>query len=261
LVATLVALLVLAKRVSIVSRLAVVVVVVTGLVVASPAGYWEQMESILHPTDDYNWNVPGGRKQVWLRGLGYMKAYPLFGVGIGNFPRAEGTISERARSWAPGDPGIKWTAPHNSYVEAGAELGIPGLVLWTSLVLGGIVAMRRLRRRLPKSWASGTPDERLLFFATTYLPVSLVGFGVSAAFVSFAFLDPIYVLAALMTGTYVCVGRRLADSRGAQPFAALHSPAWRLSRASATEPQHLRHNPTALLRAMGERSAEPMDTR
>jgi len=209
LVATLLALLFLAKHVSIVSRLAIVVVTITGLVVASPPGYWDQMATILRPTEDYNWTVPGGRKQIWLRGLGYMKAYPLFGIGIGNFARAEGTISERAHNWTPGDPGIKWTAPHNSFVEAGAELGVPGLVLWSALVLGGIVAMCRLRRRLPNCWARGDPDERFLYAATSYLPVALTGFAVSAFFVSFAFLDPIYILAAFMTGMYVCVERKL----------------------------------------------------
>lgn len=230
LVALLVSLLLLVKQVSGLSRLIMVIVVIAGLAVASPPGYWRQMETILRPTEDYNWNVPGGRKAIWLRGLGYMKSYPLFGIGIGNFGRAEATISDRARDWTPGQAGIKWSAPHNSFVEAGAELGVPGLVLWSSLVFGGIVAMRRLRRRLPKSWASGTPDERFLFLATTYLPVALVGFGVSAAFVSFAFLDPIYILAALMTGTYVCAGRRLADLQGAHRFAAPYSPARHLSR-------------------------------
>jgi O-antigen ligase len=205
------------------------------------------METILRPTEDYNWTVPGGRKEIWLRGLGYMKSYPLFGLGIGNFGRAEGTISDRARNWHPGEAGIKWTAPHNSFVEAGAELGIPGLVLWSSLVLGGIVAMRRLRRRLPKRWASGTPDERFLFLATTYLPVSLVGFGVSAAFVSFAFLDLIYILAALMTGTYVCVARRLV--------AAPYSAARRLSTATATGHDRPRHTPIAYLSALDNPAA------
>ena len=230
LVALLVSLLLLVKQVSVVSRLIIAIVVVAGVAVASPPGYWRQMGTILRPTEDYNWNVPGGRKAIWLRGLGYMKSYPVFGVGIGNFGRAEATISDRARNWSPGQAGIKWTAPHNSFVEAGAELGVPGLVLWSSLVFGGIVAMRRLRRRLPRRWATGTPDERFLYLATTYIPVSLVGFGFSAFFVSFAFLDPIYILAALMTGTYVCVRRKLADSQGAQRFAAPYATDWRLSR-------------------------------
>jgi O-antigen ligase len=215
LVAALLALLLLVTHASVVSRLAILVVVIGGLAVASPPGYWDQMKTILRPTEDYNWTEPGGRKQIWLHGLGYMKSYPLFGVGIGNFGRAEGTISEQARNWSPDQAGIRWIAPHNSFVEAGAELGVPGLVLWSSLVLGGIVAMRRLRRRLPKSWAVGDPEQRFLYLATSYLPVALTGFAASAFFVSFTFLDPIYILAAFMTGMYVCAERKLVESRAA----------------------------------------------
>jgi len=212
LLATLVALLVIVRQVSLISRLAMVVLVVTGLAVASPPGYWQQMETILRPTEDYNWTVPGGRKQTWQRGLGYMKSYPLFGIGIGNFARAEGTISDRAMNWAPGDPGIRWSAPHNSFVEAGAELGVPGVLLWSTLVLGGIGAMLRLRRRLPKVWAVGDPDQRFLYLATSYLSVALTGFAVSAFFVSFAFNDTVYILAAFMIGIYVSVARKLGNT-------------------------------------------------
>jgi O-antigen ligase len=213
LVAVLVTLLFLMTRVSLLSRLGVLCAVIAGLALATPPGYWRQMETVLTPTEDYNWTVPGGRKEIWLRGLGYMTSYPLFGVGIGNFGRAEGTISERAREWTPGHAGIRWMAPHNSFIQAGAELGVLGLILWSSLVFGGIIAMRRLHRRVPKSWSSGDPEERFLYLVTTYLPLSLTGFAVSAFFVSFAFLDPIYILAAFMTGTYVCTERKLRESR------------------------------------------------
>jgi O-antigen ligase len=159
-----------------------------------------------------------------------MKSYPLFGIGIGNFARAEGTISDRARNWVPGMAGIKWTAPHNSFVEAGAELGVPGLVLWSSLVFGGIVAMRRLRRRLPKGWAAGDPDQRFLYVATSYLPVALTGFAAGAFFVSFAFLDPIYILAAFMSGMYVCAERKLAASQAGGNVGGSSVPMRRIGR-------------------------------
>jgi len=217
LIAALAALLLLVRRVSLVSRLAFASAVITGLVLLSPPGYWQQMQTVFRPTADYNWTAPGGRKEVWLSGLRYMKSYPVFGIGIGNFARAEGTISERALNSSPGSAGIKWSAAHNSFVEAGAELGVPGLIVWSSLVFGGISAMYRLRRRLPKSWASGDSDQRFLYLATVYLPVSLVGFGVSAFFVSFAFIDPIYILAAFITGMYVIVERKLAEGRRSAP--------------------------------------------
>ena len=75
-----------------------------------------------------------GRIQIWQRGMGYMLDHPLLGVGAGNFPTAEGTISSIARN-TPSWKGVRWSAAHNSFVEIGAELGVPGLILFL-LTLG-----------------------------------------------------------------------------------------------------------------------------
>jgi predicted MFS family arabinose efflux permease len=106
------------------------------------------------------------------------------------------------------------------------------MALFLSLVLGGIIAMRRLRRRLPPAWADGGPEERFLYLATIYLPVSLVGFAVSGFFVSFAYLDPIYYLAAMMVGVYVSVEAKL---HGGVPVATRAAPS--RSRRTAAMPR------------------------
>src|SRR5205814_4750763 len=139
------------KQISVAKRLGFVAVVVAGLVVAAPPGYWGAIGTVFHPEGDYNWRSEEGRREIWLRGLGYMADYPISGIGINNFERAEGTISDKARLSFAGDP-IRWTSPHNSFLQVGAELGIPGLILWSSLVVGGIVGMTHLRRRLPPTW-------------------------------------------------------------------------------------------------------------
>lgn len=217
------ALLFLLKGVSIAKRLGFVALAASALFVSAPAGYWELMETISRPTEDYNWSSNYGRRQVWERGIGYMMGSPLTGIGIGNFTRAEGTISEPAANWVPGPGRIKWSVAHNSFLEAGAEMGLPGLVLFSSLVFGGIVAMVRLRRRLPSSWARGDPQERLLFHMTLYMPVSLLAFAVTGFFVSFAYKDPIYVLAAFMAGLYAAVGMKMRDNmRLGRPASATH---------------------------------------
>src|SRR5256885_4092986 len=192
------------KSVSFVKRLVFGAVIVVPLILAAPAGYWERINTIMHPTQDYNWDEIDGRRQLWARGMTYMLDYPVFGIGIGNFSRAEATISEKARL-APRGKGIRWTAPHNSFVEVGAELGVPGLLLFSSLVFGGIWAMVRLQRRLPRSWASGTLEERFLYLGSGYFATSMVGFAVAASFVSHAYLDHFYYLVALMTGLYGCI--------------------------------------------------------
>ena len=195
------ALLVLVPHVSVVKRLVFLTAVGSALALSAPAGYWQQMQTILKPTDDYNWSARDGRREIAKRGISYMMAYPVFGVGIHNFGRAEGTISEKARRHVPGT-GIVWTAPHNSFIQIGAETGIPGLAIWSSILLGGIVGLIRLRRRLPRQWARGDPEQRFIYFAAVYVPIALIGFSVTCAFLSFAYLDPIYILAALTAGVF-----------------------------------------------------------
>ena len=204
------------KRVSLVKRLGFVVIVVAGLTVAAPPGYWEQIGTVFSPTRDYNWQSGEGRREIWRRGLGYMLDNPISGIGINNFERAEGTISDKARRSFAGDP-IRWTSPHNSFLQVGAELGIPGLILWSSLVVGGIVGMTHLHRRLPRTWMYGDPEERFLYLATLHLPLALVGFAITAFFLSFAYLDLVYVLAAFVAGTYVAVKDKARRTAVAQP--------------------------------------------
>ncbi len=221
-------LLFLLKHISPVKRIAFVAVVAIALILSAPPGYWEQMKTLAKPTQDYNWSDQEGRVQIAKRGMGYMFKRPFFGVGIYNFQLAEGTISDKARYHVPGTP-ILWSAPHNSYIQVGAELGIPGLTLWLTLIFGGIYSIHRLRSRLPRHWARGDPEERFLYLTAMYLPVALVGFAVTAFFVSFAFLDPIYIVAALMTGLYISVEKKLRT----QPEGAVQAAPSRSARRQA----------------------------
>jgi len=172
------------------------------LLVGAPRGYWEQMATILAPEQDYNLTSIDGRSALIKRGIGYMKAYPVFGVGISNFPKAECTISPKVKSRPIGEP-LQCRVPHNSYVQAGAELGVPGLIAWVSLALGLIVAPLRLRRRFPKAWLNGSGSERFLYAAASLFSVASCGFAVTSFFVTFAFADPIYVMAAFYSALYV----------------------------------------------------------
>jgi O-antigen ligase len=211
-----VALLVLLKGVSIVRKIGAVVVVAVSLSIIAPPGYWDQMATIFTPTKDYNWTAPTGRKAIAERGMKYMWSRPIAGIGAGNFGRAEGMISDRAVEWDPSKPGIKWSAPHNSYLEAAAEMGIPGGLLYIGLVFGTIFGLRRLNGRLPQRWMKGTRDERFLYYATVFIPVSMAGFAVSSFFVSFAYSDLVHIFAALAAGTYVCVQRQLGGQVAAE---------------------------------------------
>src|ERR1043165_5782211 len=101
---------------------------------------------IIPPHEEYHLTAEEGRIQVWERGLGYMTSYPVFGVGVRNFPVAEGTISPQARRQERGLP-VRWGAAHNTYIQIGAELGIPGLLLFLGLLWSTFAALRRAGRR------------------------------------------------------------------------------------------------------------------
>jgi O-antigen ligase len=208
LVAVGLALLVMLRSVPITKRLGFVFATVMALAVAAPPGYWDQMKTIAAPTQDYNWDAADGRRAVAERGLGYMLGYPIFGLGIQNFWRAECLMSEKAANRVIGT-GIRCTPAHNSYIQAGAETGIPGLILWCTLVFSGITGMNRLRRRLPKTWERGDPEQRFLFLSSMYLPLAMIAFAVTSFFLTFAWVDMVYMVTAMITGFYACVGAKL----------------------------------------------------
>jgi O-antigen ligase len=200
------------RGVSLGKRIITVVVVAVALSLWAPEGYWRQMQTILSPTLDYNYTSKDGRKQIAKRGIGYMMSHPIFGLGIGNFEKAECTISEKARS-TPAGYGFRCTPPHNSFVQAGAELGIPGLILWSSIPVLGIFALLRLGRRLPYRWRRGTREQRFLRLACSYFAVALVGFTATSFFLNFAWMEPYYVLGAFVAALMGIITSRVAEEK------------------------------------------------
>jgi O-antigen ligase len=187
-----------------VRKVGVIAVAIFGLAVFAPPGYWDEISTISNPKADYNWSSKDGRRQLMIRGFGYMAQYPLFGLGMSNFAKAECEISEKALFHAE-NTGLRCTPPHNAYVETGAEEGVPGLILWILTIPGSVVSLVLLRRRLPKTWARGDPEERFLTKATTYFAASMAGYSVGSFFLTFAWTDITYYVVALNAGLYLAV--------------------------------------------------------
>jgi O-antigen ligase len=157
--------------------------------------YWTQMQTILNPHQDYNVTSDAGRLKIWERGLGYLAERPVAGVGMSNFQVAEGTISPQARRQAGGRP-VFWQAPHNTLVQVGAELGVPGLLLLIGLFASVFASLRRVARRA----RNATPPARDVSRLVQTLQAALVGFVVGAFFLSLAYTDMLYTLVALALG-------------------------------------------------------------
>jgi probable O-glycosylation ligase (exosortase A-associated) len=185
------------------------------LFVSTASGtFWDKMKTVVEPGEDYNLTSDAGRIAIWQRGMGYMLEYPLLGVGPGNFPTAEGTISsvaQRTPSWR----GVRWSAAHNSFVQVAAELGIPGLVLFLGMLGSAFGALRAVRRRFPYRPGERSPPPAQLADAMT---ASLIAFVVGGFFLSLAYRDLLYTMLALVIALWkvaraVPVAPRPAPSR------------------------------------------------
>lgn len=176
------------------TRRLVAATVVTGVFLGTASdAFWDKMGTLLHPGQDYNLESDEGRSAIWKRGVGYMIRAPFFGVGAGDFPVAEGTISPLAERQSIGR-GTKWGAAHNSYVQIGAETGIPGLLWFVAMLLTALAGLRQVWRR--SRLGVVLPDPRGPPLAQA-LAAALIGFAVGAAFLSLAYADALYVLVAL----------------------------------------------------------------
>ena len=147
--------------------------------------YQAKLRSILNPSEDYNTQSDVGRVAVWKRGASYMFQRPILGVGVKAFPVAEGTISPLAARQNYGI-GLKWSAAHNSFVEIGAELGIPGLVAFMMMLGGAVSRLERERRRLK---AEQVRIRNLMVCVSA----ALVGFVSAGFFLSQAYYAFLYV--------------------------------------------------------------------
>jgi O-antigen ligase len=169
--------------------------------------YWTQMQTMLNPHRDYNLTSEAGRLQIWDRGLGYMMAHPVFGVGGQNFGVAEGTISPLARRRERGI-GVRWGAAHNTFIQVGAELGVPGMLLFIGVIATAFRSLRRVTRRSARAGPAAADLSRL----SQALTAALIGFVVGSFFLSLAYMDMLYTLVAFSLA--LAKVARHADAQG-----------------------------------------------
>jgi O-antigen ligase len=174
-------------------RIGVMITACVVMLLVADDAYWGRMRTILAPKEDYNWagRAESGRIEVWKRGLGYMVARPLLGVGVYQFDVAEGTLSKQAAINRQRGRGFRWSAAHNSYVQIGAELGVFGLAAFVALLLLGFREARRLGR------VAIDQGDRLLGQA---LGALMVGFAVGGVFLSQAYATYLYLVLGILIG-------------------------------------------------------------
>lgn len=143
------------------------------LVFMSPNNPWRErtQEATAYGVDQ----SARGRIDAWRTGLEMVAARPLTGVGAGAFMIAW-------PDFAPGDAG-NVRSEHNTFIQLIAELGIPGLLLFSIALAAGALGISRAGRAVGclGPFARG-------------IQCGLVGFAVSSIWGGDAWTWPIYLL-------------------------------------------------------------------
>ena len=144
---------------------------------------WERFAA-LGDDSDYNFSDKNGRIVIWGHGIDFFIRNPLFGVGIGQFGTAIFTHGFGAGLTA-----------HNSFIQIGTELGLPGLVVF--------IAILRILYRLSKKGADAdflSKADRQRFWVLRF---SLAGFCVGGFFLSQAYGVILYTFVALAAAMFL----------------------------------------------------------
>jgi O-antigen ligase len=179
------------RAISIGKRVAAVAVVAAVVMIAASDRYWSAMGTIFSDTD-YNKTEESGRLQIWQRGVGYVLQRPILGVGADNFGAAEGQLSPLAGRQQYG-VGVRWNAPHDTFLQIAAELGIPGLVFFIGMMVSAFRSLQPRRDLLPDR--SVRPAVPAALKQT--LRASLLGFVIGSLFLSLAYTELLYTLIGL----------------------------------------------------------------
>jgi O-antigen ligase/polysaccharide polymerase Wzy-like membrane protein len=120
------------------------------------------------------------RTECWWVALHLLVASPLVGVGHGQFTEHH------------------YLTAHNSYLLVGAEMGLPGLMIWTSIMYLAVkIPVQALRAELApvgRSWALG-------------LLASICGLAVGVLFLSYAYKDVLWIYVGLTGALYHAMRR------------------------------------------------------
>jgi probable O-glycosylation ligase (exosortase A-associated) len=168
-----------------------IVVAVVLLVFITMAGtlFWDRISTIWDPKSEYD-RTAGDRTDKWKTALMIMGTRP-WGTGYG--------VADIAMGQFTGDR-FMWMTAHNSYLQIGLELGIPGLILFLSLL---VRTFKDLHWIQSLSRFDQHSSERNL---ASMLEISLYGFVVGGFFLSQAYLTLLY----LVIGLSVALSRMAA---------------------------------------------------
>ncbi len=153
----------------------------------APASYLDRMKSISAYNQDES---SQGRIDAWKTGLNMFVARPLTGIGVGCFYGA----------YLKYGVGIDRVA-HSSFITALAELGIVGTIPFLLLIFFSFQACYRVAKYL----RAINRTDSFLYAIANALPVSLVGYIVTAIFLTSLYYPSLYILFGFVSALEIIV--------------------------------------------------------
>ncbi|MCE9556476.1 MAG: O-antigen ligase family protein [Planctomycetes bacterium] len=156
--------------------------VIIALRLAGP-GVWARFETIFAPEDQRD-DSAESRLILWGQCRECMMLEPIFGIGPRHFPKyaAASGLWDKSEKEA-----------HSLWLQTGAELGFPGMIFLSTFYGGIVIRMWQLRR-------STDPDDAWSRDMAGLVLTSIVGFAVTASFVTVEGVEPPYYIAMLGAG-------------------------------------------------------------
>jgi O-antigen ligase len=154
-----------------------------------PEGTRTRLGSITELGSDYNASATdiraptAGRLAIWTRNLPLILNRP-WGFGAGTFTVVDGRFA-----------GGRYRAPHNTFLQALIELGIPGFLLFTATIVSSLRYLRVPPDGDREKGMIATQDEPRAF--ARGLGIGLIGLCLSGFFLSELFANVFWTLVAL----------------------------------------------------------------
>ena len=162
------------------ATIAAVLIVGASVAALAPAAYLDRIGTIA----DVDADPTGSSQERWrdMRvAVTYVRDHPVIGAGIGMDILALNELR-----------GPTWRTVHNTYLNYGVDLGIPGLLLFVLLVGSVLVTAWRVERQRPVS-----PPGADLGWLAAGIRIAIVAFAVAALFYPVAYHFFFYLLAGL----------------------------------------------------------------
>ncbi len=195
------------------------------LLIAAPAGYWEEMGTITGEAtkkDEHlesQWGTGAQRIYSWKLGWGMFKENPVMGVGQGNYPWHVKDQEEKMKvQWKTRSLGGR--AAHSLYFTLLPELGLIGVTLFGLMVWYIWRDLAWIRKCIGKDKKNLSGDYKNIYYYTLAIEASIIGYLFSSIFISTLYYPNFWVMTAVM----VALRNIVMNLNGSPVKAEVHPP-------------------------------------